>query len=64
MTSEDAQKLVDAGMDRLMHDPTEWAQWAHTFSRFTKYSPGNVLLIMSQRPDASYVAGYHAWRGR
>jgi len=63
MTSEDAQKLVDAGMDRLMQDPAEWAKWAQTLSRFTKYSPGNALLIMMQRPDASYVAGYRTWQG-
>ncbi len=31
-------------------------------TRFHRYSPGNILLIMQQRPDASYVAGYHAWK--
>jgi antirestriction protein ArdC len=30
-------------------------------SRFRKYSWGNVMLIASQRPTASHVAGYHAW---
>ena len=26
-------------------------------SRFRKYSAGNVLLILAQRPDATHVAG-------
>jgi antirestriction protein ArdC len=30
-------------------------------SRFHRYSWGNVLLIYSQRPEASHVAGFHAW---
>ena len=30
-------------------------------SRFHRYSWGNILLIYSQRPDASHVAGFHAW---
>jgi len=30
-------------------------------SRFHKYSWGNCLLICSQRPDATHVAGFHSW---
>jgi hypothetical protein len=30
-------------------------------SRFRRYSWGNVLLISSQRPTATHVAGYHGW---
>src|SRR3954454_4165647 len=30
-------------------------------ARFHHYSPGNVALIMAQRPDATQVAGYNAW---
>lgn len=30
-------------------------------SRFHRYSRGNVLLIYSQRPQATHVAGFHAW---
>ena len=62
MTSDDAQQLVEQGMQRLMADPQEWERWAKTLSRFTKYSPGNALLIMVQNPDASYVAGYKTWQ--
>src|SRR3954470_13746945 len=30
-------------------------------SRFHRYSPNNVVLILTQRPDATMVAGYNAW---
>lgn len=30
--------------------------------RFHRYSFGNILLILSQRPDASRVAGFHTWK--
>jgi hypothetical protein len=31
-------------------------------SRFHRYSFSNVCLIASQRPDATHVAGFHAWK--
>ena len=33
-----------------------------TMVRFHKYSWGNVLLILTQKPHASYVAGFQTWR--
>jgi hypothetical protein len=30
-------------------------------SRFHRYSPNNIILILTQRPDATQVAGYNAW---
>src|SRR3984893_964692 len=32
-----------------------------SMGRFHRYSWGNVLLIASQRPDATHVAGFHTW---
>jgi len=31
-------------------------------ARFHRYSAGNILLIFSQRPDASHVAGFQTWK--
>ena len=31
-------------------------------ARFHRYSFSNVLLIHSQCPDATHVAGFHTWR--
>ena len=62
MNAQEAQSLVDQGVQQLIDDPQAWQQWASTYSRFHQYSPANVLLIMHQQPDASMVAGYHAWQ--
>src|SRR5262245_39059544 len=32
-----------------------------TMGRFHRYSLHNVLLIASQRPDATHVAGFRKW---
>ncbi|MBI1874652.1 MAG: hypothetical protein HYS05_12330 [Acidobacteria bacterium] len=33
-----------------------------TIARFHRYSLHNVCLIVSQRPEATRVAGFHTWR--
>ena len=55
-------------LDRLTEGITQltssdrWREWLDMQSRFHNYSFNNTLLIMAQRPDASRVAGYNAWR--
>ena len=66
MTTEQAKNLSDAAITRLM-EALERGQsealkaYLGVMSRFHKYSWGNCLLIYSQRPDATHVAGFHAW---
>jgi antirestriction protein ArdC len=62
MTGQDAQALVQAGIERLIGDPAQWLQWAQTQARFHHYSPQNILLILAQRPDATRVAGFQTWK--
>lgn len=45
-----------------MTSPGAWIEWLRTASRFHRYSWRNQLLIMMQRPDATAVAGYSAWK--
>ena len=33
-----------------------------TMGRFHRYSVNNICLIAAQRPTATRVAGFHAWR--
>ena len=33
-----------------------------TMGRFYRYSVNNICLIAAQRPTATRVAGFHAWR--
>ena len=41
-----------------------WAAYLAAARSFHHYSINNLLLIMAQRPDATAVAGYRAWRGK
>jgi antirestriction protein ArdC len=40
---------------------TAWRAWLDVQRRFHRYSWGNTLLIAAQCPDATRVAGFHAW---
>ena len=39
-----------------------WTAYLQTMARFHQYSTGNSILIYTQKPDATYVAGYYAWK--
>lgn len=40
----------------------DWIRYLQFCSNFYRYSYNNIFLIMMQRPNASYVAGYTTWR--
>ncbi len=42
----------------------KYADYLRTMSRFTHYSTNNRILIYSQNPKASHVAGYQAWQNK
>ena len=48
---------LDAGHSEAL------AGYLKAIGRFHRYSLHNVLLIASQKPNASYVAGFHTWNG-
>ena len=58
------QELHDsiATQVEALRDSDAWRDMLDAMSRFHNYSLGNLLLILSQRPDATRVAGYGAWR--
>jgi len=66
MTTEQAKQLSEDALSRLM-EALERGQsealklYLALMSRFHRYSWGNVLLIYSQRPQATHVAGFHSW---
>jgi N-terminal domain of anti-restriction factor ArdC len=45
-----------------IHDSDSFHRYLDIQSRFHRYSFSNTLLILVQRPDATQVAGFHAWR--
>ncbi len=66
MNTEQAKQLSEAALDRLMTaleqgQSAMLKQYLAVMSRFRRYSWGNVLLIYSQRPEATHVGGYHFW---
>lgn len=55
------QQISDAVAD--LHQNTQWRAMLDLSARMgSRYSLGNTLLIAMQRPDATTVAGYGAWR--
>lgn len=63
----EARKSVDAALEKLSEalrqgKPADLVAYLNFWSRFRSYSFHNALLILSQRPDATRVAGFHAWR--
>ena len=53
-------RLTD-GVSRLTTSE-RWREWLAVQSRFHHYSFANTVLILSQRPDATQVAGFGGWR--
>lgn len=47
-----------------LRDSDQWRRFLSFASSFHRYSLGNLLLILAQRPDASAVAGFRAWQAK
>lgn len=67
MKAEQARKLTDDALARLAealeHGKSEaLTQYLAAMGRFHRYSFGNIMLIAFQRPDATLVAGFNAWK--
>jgi hypothetical protein len=53
-------KLTTAAADLANSDA--WQHMLHIAAHMPTYSLNNILLVAVQRPDATAVAGYRAWR--
>lgn len=67
MKREEAMKLVENGIaalnEALRAGRSETLErFLETLAKFHHYSFNNALLIALQRPEATRVAGFHAWR--
>jgi antirestriction protein ArdC len=66
MASKEARNLAEEALEKLAAAleagrSEALKTYLAAMSRFHRYSWGNVLLIASQRPGATHVAGYHRW---
>lgn len=67
MKSEEAKKIADNALQQLSDalksgKSEQLTRYLSMLARFHRYSFGNVLMIADQRPDATHVAGFNAWR--
>ena len=46
----------------VLRDSEAWTRFLTFAQAFHRYSLGNLLLILAQRPEATHVAGYRTWQ--
>lgn len=54
---------IEAGI-RELFESERFMSYLSTMSRFYRYSVNNQILIHMQRPDATQVAGFNAWKDK
>jgi antirestriction protein ArdC len=67
MKIERAKQLTEHALDKLIQaleagKSEALRAYLAAVGRFHRYSFGNVMLIMFQRPSATYVAGFNTWK--
>lgn len=67
MKAEQARKMTDEALAKLaaaleQGKSEALTQYLSFLARFHNYSFGNVMLIVTQRPDATHVAGFNTWK--
>jgi hypothetical protein len=66
MNSENIKKVTNQAIEQLITALNEGrsetlTQYLAAIGRFHRYSLRNVMLIASQKPTATHVAGFHTW---
>jgi antirestriction protein ArdC len=66
MKSEQIKEITERATEQLVaalnaSHSEALTGYLKAIGRFHRYSLGNVMLIASQKPNASYVAGFHTW---
>lgn len=67
MNADELRKLTTTALDQLRAAldsgrSEQLTDLLKTMARFHRYSINNICLIVSQRPTATRVAGFHTWR--
>lgn len=65
--AEQARQITERSLEELSNqlaagNSATLDAYLRALGRFHRYSFGNVMLIMFQKPDATQVAGFHTWR--
>ena len=68
LTADKPAEKIKEITDRLeqgiaeLFDSERYKEYLQVMSKFHNYSFNNTLLIAMQKPDASYIAGFNAWK--
>ena len=68
--SKRAREQLQEITDRLeqgiaeVFESEKYKEYLNTMSKFYNYSFNNTMLIAMQKPDATLIAGYHAWQDK
>jgi len=67
MKIEQARQIAGKAIEELSHaleagHSEKLREYLGAMARFHRYSLHNIMLIASQRPDATHVAGFHTWK--
>ena len=67
MKTEQVKQVTDQALGQLINaleqgKSATLTRYLAAMARFHRYSFHNVMLIYTQKDDASNVAGFHAWR--
>lgn len=58
---QELTKQLEEGIKDL-YKSDKYKEYLDVMSRFHNYSSNNIGLILLQKPDASRVAGFNAWK--
>ncbi len=58
---EEVYNISDKAAESL-NDPSKFQQYLDVQAKFPRYTVGNALLIMSQKPDASRIGEFDYWK--
>ena len=67
MKIEQAKQIASKAIEELSHaleagHSEKLKQYLGAMARFHRYSLHNIMLIATQRPDATHVAGFNTWK--
>lgn len=67
MNQKEAMELANECVEELAEtlreeEPESLTRYLDAMAKFHRYSLGNLLMIIRQRPDAEQVAGFRAWK--
>jgi hypothetical protein len=54
--------MMDAATESVLSNGTDFRHYLDTLSKFDRYSAGNVLLILTQMPEATQLRDFDGWK--